>query len=197
MPTLRAALSDSTRPTWAPPRWPLSSPDANRRQRCHGKVRLWLPDGTPLQNPGRWRMIAFFGGQPKTLRQVPGLGARSIHYQVLLSPSGCIRHCALMILLAGSPARAPSESPESDHDRTSSCCVCSHTVDSPIASRRSFRQTAWVAAFALVDASIFGVLAHTFSSLRAVLVTAHSRCFRDFGIIGMPRGSSTVFLLLR
>ena len=38
---------------------------------------------------------------------------------------------------------------------------------------------------------------HTISSLRAVLVTAHSRCFRDFGIIGMPRESSTVFILRR
>ena len=35
------------------------------------------------------------------------------------------------------------------------------------------------------------------SSLRAVLVTAYSRCVRDFGIIGMPRESSTVFLLRR
>ena len=62
-------------------------------------------------------MIAFFGGQPRTLRQVLGLGARSTHYQVLLSPSGCIRHRAIMILLAGSPVRAPSESPEGDYDR--------------------------------------------------------------------------------
>ena len=81
------------------------------------------------------------------------LGARSIHYQLLLSPSACIRHCALMILLAGSPARAPSESPESYCDRTqhdhfpgktidtgdfllrtaqAGICVCSHTVDSTI-----------------------------------------------------------------
>ena len=36
---------------------------------------------------------------------------------------------------------------------------------------------------------------YIFSSLRAVLVTAYSRSFRDFGIIGMPRESSTVFLL--
>ena len=38
---------------------------------------------------------------------------------------------------------------------------------------------------------------YTVSSLRAVLVTGYSRCFRDFGIIGMPRESSTVFLLRR
>ena len=57
----------------------------------------------------RRRMIAFFGAESSAT------GSRTrrtqYHYQVLLSPSGCIRHCALMILLAGSPGRAPSESP--------------------------------------------------------------------------------------
>ena len=42
-------------------------------------------------------MIVFVGGQPKTQLQVHGLGAHSVHYQVLLSLSGCTDHCSTQI----------------------------------------------------------------------------------------------------
>ena len=43
-------------------------------------------------------------------------------YQVLILPSGCVRHCAIMILWMDSVVRAPRESPEGDPDPSSSRC---------------------------------------------------------------------------
>ena len=53
-------------------------------------------------------MISFFGAGDSAT----GSWTRrtQYHHQVLLSLSGSIRHCALMILLAVSPGRVPSES---------------------------------------------------------------------------------------
>ena len=98
------------------------------------------------------------------------------HYQLLISPSGCRRHCAIMIFWMGRAVRAPRQSPEGNYDPHPNSSFGDFTgvsyvrVLSRCPSLLAFLQIS-VCPRHTVDVRATGAIT-AFSSLRAVHVTA-------------------------